>query len=196
VKLKPTIVSAPKLIFAESPNKSEASPDKEGAWNLAEQKSFLQKGAPCSTLHVIYLTLEMGLGEFVGAIGDEMLNYSLAKNITINFSVPELAPSPPKPASPKEAEDSKKEYRTKCQSILNKAFSSLNEKPSNIPFMLVVLPERSILLYPEVKRWGDCVVGIPTVCITSNKLKQVTSNDKTAPMLRANIWYASQVLLY
>lgn len=79
-------------------------------------------------------------------------------------------------------EDPPETYRNKCNEILESAILGLSDQRP--PIILIVLPNRDLRFYPEVKRWGDCQRGIPTVCITIEKLlKGVT--DAT---LIANIW--------
>lgn len=41
-----------------------------------------------------------------------------------------------------------------------------------MPLVMVVLPVRSRKLYPEIKRWADCVIGIPTVCVLEKTLSK------------------------
>jgi hypothetical protein len=114
-----------------------------------------------------------------------MARYSLAdRSIAIIVSQPGVPPSLPRLPKPSLQDVFNQGYREECRKLFNKTFLSLNQDPSKIPFMLVVLPKRDIPLYSEIKRWGDCEVGIPTVCITNDKLKKV--GDAT---LRANIWY-------
>ncbi|KAH7314219.1 Piwi domain-containing protein [Rhexocercosporidium sp. MPI-PUGE-AT-0058] len=72
-------------------------------------------------------------------------------------------------------------YREICQEVLNKAHAALKTKEIP-PIILVVLETHSIPLYAEIKRWGDCIAGVPTVCITKAKLEGANAE------LAANIW--------
>lgn len=49
-------------------------------------------------------------------------------------------------------------------------------------FVIVVLASKDAESYAEVKRWGDCEVGIPTFCITHPKSRNITKT------VLANIW--------
>jgi hypothetical protein len=141
-------------------------------------------------INVVYLATKVDKLEEVKTILKELARYSIADgDIEIKSSAAGSLPEPPASASREAIRDFKKKYRAECQSIFDKALSSLMESPEDIPsFILMVLPCRDIALYSEVKRWGDCVVGIPTVCITSTKLLKVGD-----PTLRANIWYVYQL---
>ena len=180
-------VNAPKLIFNEK-NKANATIS-NGSWNLAEQSSFVEKGTKCLRLTIMYLTDNTMPDESANALLEALVKYSVAeRDVKIQSlqaeTLPALDLSSKPPPSREEVRTFKKKYRTDCQEIFNKALSRLKENSKdNIPFILVVLPRRDIPLYAEVKRWGDCEVGIPTVCITSAKLK-----DPDATRC-ANIWY-------
>jgi hypothetical protein len=161
-----------------------------GSWNLAEQSSFVERGTKCLILNIMYLTQDSVPEKYANALLQALIRYSVAEsNAKIIYSeagtLPALDISSHPPPSRETVRALKKNYRTDCQEIFKKALSRLKETSKDeIPFILVVLPGRDIPLYAEVKRWGDCEVGIPTVCITSAKLSQTT--DAT---LCANIWY-------
>lgn len=59
---------------------------------------------------------------------------------------------------------------------------SKDEINSSSAPVLIILPSKMISLYSDVKWWGDCVAGVPTICITHNKMK-----DDSEDMM-ANIW--------
>jgi hypothetical protein len=184
VELTPSTLGPPKLLFNDTKDQKTATIN-NGAWNLAEQTSFLKRGVACTSLNVINLTGKAGLDDSINIILKEMARYSLAdRSIAIIVSQPGVPPILPRLPKPSLQDAFNQGYREECRKLFNKTFLSLNQDPSKIPFMLVVLPKRDIPLYSEIKRWGDCEVGIPTVCITNDKLKKV--GDAT---LRANIWY-------
>jgi hypothetical protein len=180
-------VNPPKLIFNEK-NKANATIS-NGSWNLAEQSSFIEKGTKCLNLNIMYLTEGSTPNVSANALLEALVKYSVVERGAEIYSLQaeiltalDLSSKPP--PSREEARTFKQNYRTGCQEIFNEALSRLKENSKdNIPFILVVLPRRDIPLYAEVKRWGDCEVGIPTVCITSAKLK-----DPDATRC-ANIWY-------
>ena len=72
-----------------------------------------------------------------------------------------------------EYETDKETYHDRCNQLLMSTLQSLrgNGIPKPISIIVVVLPEKDRRFYPEVKRWGDCIAGIPTFCITSKKIK-------------------------
>ncbi|CAG8980358.1 hypothetical protein HYALB_00013683 [Hymenoscyphus albidus] len=66
-------------------------------------------------------------------------------------------------------------YRELCQ----EAFQS-NRKPNSINDLMIIfiLPKKDTDIYPEVKRWADCQVGIPSICVTSEKLTKSENDSK------------------
>lgn len=88
----------------------------------------------------------------------------------------------PVPRSPKNT------YRDRCTKALADAIVNFEGKGKQ-NFILVVLPPKDTNFYPEVKRWGDCVLGVPTVCVTEPKLKLAAGDSK----LCANIWYVANL---
>ena len=78
-------------------------------------------------------------------------------------------------------------YRGECRQMLEDSWSGMgltkNEEAQLVPVILVVLKDKNTRLYPEVKRWGDCWVGLPTICITLSNLQSSSAG------LCANIWY-------
>jgi hypothetical protein len=58
------------------------------------------------------------------------------------------------------------DYRNELGVNLSKAWEEL-QHPS---LMLVQLPQKDKALYSHVKWWGDCHQGVPTVCVTFDKL--------------------------
>jgi hypothetical protein len=181
-------VNPPKLIFHGKKNTNATISN--GSWNLAEQSSFVEKGTKCLILNIMYLTEGSMPDVSPNALLEALVKYSVAeRGVKISSSQAETLPtldlSSKTPPSREAARTFKKEYRTDCQGIFNKALSRLKENSKdNIPFNLVIFPRRAIPLYAEVKRWGDCEVGILTVCITKAKL--IKEPDA---ILCANIWY-------
>ncbi|KAF5873532.1 putative piwi-domain-containing protein [Botrytis fragariae] len=55
---------------------------------------------------------------------------------------------------------------------LNAALAALRSRNSsrNPRLLLVVVPDKNIRTYANIKWWGDCVAGIPTICITKGVL--------------------------
>jgi hypothetical protein len=68
-------------------------------------------------------------------------------------------------------------YRDEARRELSKALNALiNQNPARRvkpKIILVVLPAKGPSLYAEVKRWGDCEVGIPTICVSDGKWYQM-----------------------
>ncbi|CAG8983837.1 hypothetical protein HYALB_00005475 [Hymenoscyphus albidus] len=77
-------------------------------------------------------------------------------------------------------------FRTGCQNSLRAAYNTI--RTYNIGVILVVLPQPLPFgisrqdYYAEVKRWGDCEVGVPTICLQGNNW-DLTSR----PEFRANL---------
>ncbi|TGO08888.1 hypothetical protein BTUL_0187g00070 [Botrytis tulipae] len=61
-------------------------------------------------------------------------------------------------------------YRQTCSETFEKALGSVFKGTRKVPLIMIVLPERNRKLYPEIKRWGDCDKGIPTVCVVERNL--------------------------
>jgi len=181
--VKPVTVNPPKLVFSVRDDYIPPALS-DGSWNLSGQSSFIQHGNTCTKVHIINLTTETdGLKGGLENLLNQMARYSLsAAGVVYRMSDPS-PPNLPTPAKPEDINDFNKTYREKCQSTLEEALSSLGTDRKSIPFILIVLPKKDIPLYSEIKRWGDCEVGIPTVCITSAKWKK--AGDVT---LCANIW--------
>ncbi|KAM0125610.1 hypothetical protein ACHAO1_010533 [Botrytis cinerea] len=64
------------------------------------------------------------------------------------------------------------DYRQTCARTFENALRPVFKGARTVPLVMVVLPVRSRKLYPEIKRWGDCVIGIPTVCVLEKTLSK------------------------
>jgi hypothetical protein len=75
-------------------------------------------------------------------------------------------------------------FRAHCQQELMATLRSASQMSFTAP-VLIVLPENpKTALYAEVKRWSDCVIGLPTTCIKIAKL--VKAGEDSA--LCDNVW--------
>lgn len=73
--------------------------------------------------------------------------------------------------------------RNKWQERLDKAYSNL-EDPS---LVVVMLPFKDTQIYSDVKWWGDCVQGIPTVCMLWLKVKNWSRDRQKMQRLLGNL---------
>lgn len=68
---------------------------------------------------------------------------------------------------------SQAQFRLDCTDAMNTAFegicNSRHHQSKIVKVILVIIPEKGPTWYSEVKRWGDCVKGIPTICVTNKK---------------------------
>lgn len=78
--------------------------------------------------------------------------------------------------------------RHNCGIALDDALHRLRthpNTPNRVDIILVFLPQTGPSFYSEVKRWGDCVVGIPTVCVVRNNWNKLTHQNWG---FRQNLW--------
>ncbi|CAG8960884.1 hypothetical protein HYFRA_00002421 [Hymenoscyphus fraxineus] len=166
-------LSAPKLNYRKintdklRDEDEEARPD-NGEWAITKKRFF--SPSKIKTLHVICFHdnsskivenikfAENGLAEVMKAAGmmehnDHTLDVKLA--------------TPKTPILPQESE-SAIQYRKRCQERLSMAFNAIKSPAPEI--ILVVMQEKCVDFYAEIKRWGDCVIGTPTVCCLGEKI--------------------------
>ncbi|TGO35544.1 hypothetical protein BHYA_0154g00060 [Botrytis hyacinthi] len=62
----------------------------------------------------------------------------------------------------------------------------------NPRLLLVVVPDKDIRTYANIKWWGDCVAGIPTICITEEVL---TKGKKSNHRIQSDIGVISNISL-
>ncbi|KAF7901748.1 uncharacterized protein EAF01_007047 [Botrytis porri] len=77
---------------------------------------------------------------------------------------------------------------------LNAALAALRSRNGNrYPrLLLVVVPDKNIRTYANIKWWGDCVAGIPTICITKGVL---TKGKHTNRGIQSDIGVISNISL-
>ncbi|CAG8960888.1 hypothetical protein HYFRA_00002425 [Hymenoscyphus fraxineus] len=67
-------------------------------------------------------------------------------------------------STPKRGDDPIK-YRKDCQDILDECLDTLEKQSEQgVNFLYIILKDKDANFYAEIKRWGDCVKGIPTIC--------------------------------
>lgn len=202
VEFKAPRLSAPKLLFADP---KPALSIYEGSWNLIDVKSFAGQGTACNNLAVLTFldyTVEIWIPEqkrtkTVPEFESDIEQSVTALQTAINkygLTRPMVKWGHSKPPDLKLRDG----FRAKSQKALEDAFQALNVTPESISMMLVILPKRDLRFYAEVKRWADCVKGIPCVCVTQEKLlKLIPSTQrvkgkieevKADKSLEANIW--------
>lgn len=87
------------------------------------------------------------------------------------------------------------QYRTTCQSILNGCLNALRLRAENreVKALFIILKNQDTEFYAEIKRWGDCVAGVPTICAKNETLfprpapGKKQKPDHGSPALCANI---------
>ena len=188
VELNPKDVVPPSLKFKDSKGSVRASEVvKTGSWNLID-RSFVA-GAKCyRCLHTIYLSEELVNVPDPTELRGSLRSYGISVDganvalVTANVRMP--------------GGQKTGQYRPNCQAQLDQGYHTLVSKSQqaglSLPtLVMVIIPTRSIPLYGEIKTWGDCVKGIPTVCITKKKLEKFGSD----PNLCGKVWYVSIIYL-
>jgi hypothetical protein len=168
------MLQPPRLLFGSAPLNV-----KNGGWNLQDVTRFHSYGQPVRELYAIVLTKEVD-GTGPKALFKEFQKYGMA-NSDLKFEKVSCTRVPT-------VDSSSSEYRRHCTDLLNDAYQYLIDNKSDeavIPAILVILPSKDASLYAEVKWWGDCVKGVPTICITKQKI-QKASTDRGG--LLANVW--------
>lgn len=174
--------------------------DNTGKWGLRDMIFMDTKSHP--TLHVIWFTndiLGLNLDKQRRSLDDFvswLRSYGVNKSNTITYEVMPCLVS---------AEQPDQSYRNMCQRALDEMYNNFSDdlrqrKPSVI---MIVFPgdQKNTRLHPETKRWGDCVKGIPTVCILEDKLKgpkrdrkgDLITNRKINAKVCANVCYVSNI---
>ena len=56
--------------------------------------------------------------------------------------------------------------------------SSTQSTPLSKVVALIILPYRDVKSYPIIKRWADCTVGVPTVCVVRQRSIKKAAEDE------------------
>lgn len=202
VKLDAGIVPGPKLRYSYINSKSPEI--RNGGWNLAEQKSFLQPRGANELFVLSFAThtdiekflipmrklkrekdmqkipwppVPVDLHEAVKNLADGMVRYRMGQKIAISWI-------PGRNVGMKVPREDSAGSRKAWSELLASVVPPEKLQAKAIPFLLIVLPKKEIAIYQEIKHWTDCIVGIPSICVTVEKLLKVRV-DQT---LCANIW--------
>ncbi|ESZ91812.1 hypothetical protein SBOR_7807 [Sclerotinia borealis F-4128] len=138
-----------------------------GSWSF-KYKKCCQPGNAYTTLHVLWLRSaddpahnQAYMEDLTNTLVSSLQAFGLSQ-ITKRFFSQAQVPSHIQHTAPEA-------YRQACTDSFNEALPGMGGR-QNVSLILVVLPERSRKLYPEVKRWGDCDVGIPKICVVEETL--------------------------
>ncbi|PBP24089.1 QDE2 protein, partial [Diplocarpon rosae] len=148
----------------------------DGEWNLAQQESFLR---PRGGTHMFVLPLTPWTGlleQCAGELGRKIERYRMSPKINIAWA---HSPS----SLPDHRSSTRQGFRQEWTSTLDtmyQEFKPLLKDTGVVPFLLIVLPRRDIPIYQEIKRWADCSVGIPCVCVTTRKLEKIRDEKLAA----------------
>ncbi|TVY84813.1 Protein argonaute 1B [Lachnellula suecica] len=185
LKLDGIKLPLPKLVFgkANASSQKQALPPKDAQWFLTD-RSMSAAGKSCSKLHVLWI---FGASEeFTSNIDvDKQTGYLRELLKTLRGQGKDIGCQKMLAHAPKYDPQTKEVSREECLSELTRARSECSDSDESINLLLVVLPGVDRLLYPEVKRWGDCIQGTPTVCVTREKLNM--TNGTSGFNLTANI---------
>ncbi|KAF7857920.1 hypothetical protein EAF04_009277 [Stromatinia cepivora] len=176
LQIDPQYCSAPYLYFKQQPTigrkNGKIAPNENASWKLSNvefQESKLN--AKVNKLGVLWLCKRPSKDLF-GYLKDTMKTLGMGsdKNIELVHTsrMPPTSGTPPhNPSAPYSLDST---YRKKCQRSFSAGLNDLN-MDGRVLLVIVVLPKQDNNLYAEIKRWGDCVVGVPTSCVTLNKLE-------------------------
>ncbi|TGO86607.1 hypothetical protein BPOR_0290g00070 [Botrytis porri] len=160
VEIKAGYLEAPMLLLRET-DKVTAH---DGAWEFRSKKCR-KPGIKNTTLYVLWLRdtahnqekdMNKATDILVGSLNEFGLE-QITNRVFYDALIPEEAQEP-------------ENYRQACATTFKSALQPVIEGTENVPLILVVLPKRSRKLYPEIKRWADCDIGIPTVCVVEKTL--------------------------
>lgn len=176
----------PTLIAKNGGTPEEQPPVYSGSWNLSKISRFY---SPAEVTKIAIVNFS-GMAIEPDALLNACRKYGMAPAAEIMHRVFYLTPPPYREEKPKNRSkhQTPETYRVRFQKELESETLKNDLKPFG--FLLVVLPGRDIPLYCEVKRWTDCILGMPSACITQEKLKQVAGGSN----LEANVWYVISML--
>ncbi|KAF8848371.1 Piwi-domain-containing protein [Acephala macrosclerotiorum] len=154
----------PKLKFKATETSGTVVTD--GSWNLSGQV-FFSGANTLRTLGIISFCEGVDSGKIID-LGTALKLYGVSP-VAKNVKLPGWSENISDPG--------KGIDREAFQKVMTAAPGKLNQNLEAKPLVvLVVLLKKSIELYSELKRWSDCVAGIPTVCITEQKLDTANHN--------------------
>ncbi|TEY53574.1 hypothetical protein BOTCAL_0244g00010 [Botryotinia calthae] len=171
VEVTPRYLLQPTLKFnGGSEFKISAQAKNRSSWMLRENKSifqFAETGNSIPALHLIRLESNHNAStEQVEKFAEDLRNTIKKYGITLTKKaiISDAVFSP---------------TRSLFCNGLNAALTVLREKNhhKNPRLLLVVVPDKHIQTYSDIKWWGDCIAGIPTICITSGVLNKGRSID-------------------
>ncbi|TGO53459.1 hypothetical protein BOTNAR_0295g00060 [Botryotinia narcissicola] len=160
VEIKAGALAAPILLLSGA----DWVPALEGAWEM-KFKQCRKPGIENTTLYVLWLRRD----EFREQHEMEEATHTLARSLE-QFGLDQVKERVFCQAIVPEEKVDSAVYRQTCSETFEKALGSVFKSTRKVPLIMVVLPERNRKLYPEIKRWGDCVKGIPTVCVVERNL--------------------------
>ncbi|KAF5868778.1 putative argonaute-like protein [Botrytis fragariae] len=141
-------------------------PARDGSWEM-KFKKCRKAGIENTTLHVLRLRYDhsqeykqkdmKGVTDTLVRSLDEFGLKKIMNRVFYEALVPDEAQEPEK-------------YRQACADTFKSALRPVIEGTKIVPLIMVVIPNRSRKLYPEIKRWADCDIDIPTVCAVEENL--------------------------
>ncbi|TGO21637.1 hypothetical protein BPAE_0208g00070 [Botrytis paeoniae] len=162
VEIEAGTLEAPTLLLSET----DKVPARDSSWEM-KFKQCRKPGTGNTTLYVLWLRydhiqeyeqkdMEIITDTLVRSLNEFGLK-QISKRVFYQALVPDEAQEPEK-------------YRQACANTFKSALRPVIEGTKIVPLIMVVLPNRSRKLYPETKRWADCDIGIPTVCVVEENL--------------------------
>ncbi|TGO65639.1 hypothetical protein BELL_1003g00030 [Botrytis elliptica] len=166
VEVVPKYLCQPILEFGEgSQFRISTQPKNKSSWMLKDNDRifrFADTGNSIPNLHIIRLRSHDNASldqvrKFAQDLGWKIGNYGVT--LTGSAIISDASSSPNR--------------RLFC-ARLDEALRTLRSRNGNRKsrLLLVVVPDRDIRTYANIKWWGDCVAGIPTICITKKVLTQ------------------------
>ncbi|KAF7949123.1 hypothetical protein EAE96_008292 [Botrytis aclada] len=138
-------------------------PINKSSWMLRDNNrifKFAESGKSIPNLHIIRLDHtdnadKAAVQKFARDLRDKIRGYGIS--LKGNASISDAAYSP---------------NRLPFCFALNAALEAIRSRNGSINprLLLVVVPDKNIRTYANIKWWGDCIAGIPTICITTRVL--------------------------
>lgn len=169
VKADARQLAPPKIFYAKSSRVSEVHPE-EGAWNLRDKKMYV--GAKLKSWAVLVLSSRIQKGEVEGFIC-EIVSTACDMGLEVtNRNPPIMSGHPDLPG---------------IERLLRQAYSAgAGDKGGTADLVIVILPTKDTMLYGEIKRITDCIIGRPSQCIVGKNVARPNKQYCANVILKIN----------
>ena len=153
---------APRVVYRNVRNSQEqkSATVTEATWRVPAGGTFLNHSQAQQTLHVVsFGGRTINHTEEATLVGF-LVTHGILKEKSGLRIIQEAVPT---------TNENHFAYRQDCSGSLNAGLRGFDNS-SKPKLILIILPTSDPSFYAEVKRWGDCEVGIPTVCIVDDNV--------------------------